>query len=104
MAGDADRKDRQEARTLAIALIALVALLGLGLLLFLPSLAELAATHLAPGLGLRDSAILSFIVTVALMIIFAIVSGDGLLGELQFVLAGFFVFFLIFWLMIAWLF
>ena len=104
MAGEADRKDRQEARKIAIALLALVALLGLGALLLLPALAEFAAVHLAPGLGLRDSAILAFCVTLSLMVLFAMASGDGLLGEIQFVLSGFFVFFLIFWLMIAWLF
>ena len=104
MPGAADRKDRKEARTLAIVLVAMVALLALAAFLMLPALLELAATHLSPGLGLRDSAIISFFITVALMLLFTLASGDGLLGELQFVLAAFFLFFLIIWLMLAWLF
>jgi hypothetical protein len=39
-----------------------------------------------------------------LVALLAIVSGDGLLGEVQFVLAAFFLFFIVFWLMIAWIF
>jgi hypothetical protein len=38
------------------------------------------------------------------MVVFTITSGDGLLGELQFMLAGFLAFFVIFWLLIAWAF
>jgi hypothetical protein len=33
-----------------------------------------------------------------------VASGDGLLGEIQFVLIAFFLFFIIIWLMIAWIF
>ena len=108
----ADDKDKKESRTLAIALIALVLLVGLGAWLLLPSLiesaagfaTEFAATHFTPGLGLRDAAIVSFFVTAALLIVFAITSGDGLIGELQFMIAGFLLFFLIFWLLLAWVF
>jgi hypothetical protein len=53
---------------------------------------------------LRNSAIASFFVTLIVMVIFAVASGDGLIGELQFLLPGFLGFFLIFWLMIAWVF
>jgi hypothetical protein len=38
------------------------------------------------------------------MIVFAISSGDGLLGEIQFILGGFFLFFVIIWLLVAWIF
>jgi hypothetical protein len=38
------------------------------------------------------------------MIIFAISAGDGLLGEIQFILGGFFLFFVIIWLLVAWVF
>lgn len=99
-----DQKDKNESRRIAIVLIALVVLLGVAAMLLMPSLSEFAATHLEPGLGLKTAAIISFFVTVVLFMVFAIASGDGLLGELQFMLLGFFLFFVIFWLMIAWIF
>lgn len=104
MVGETDRKEKDESRKIAALLISLVVLLAAGALLLLPGLAEVAATHFEPGLGLRTAAVISFFVSAVLMIIFAIASGDGLLGEIQFVIPGFLVFFLILWLMIAWIF
>ncbi len=104
MAGETDRRDKDESRKIAIALIVLVlAVIAAGALLW-PSVAEFAAVHLSPGLGVRDSAIIAFVVTIGIMVVFAIASGDGLLGEIQFILGGFFLFFLIVWLLIAWVF
>jgi hypothetical protein len=80
-----------------------VVLLVAGLLL-LPSLANLVSVHFAPGLGLKEAAIIAFFITIVVMIVLAVVSGDGLLGELQFILGAFFLFFVILWLMIAWIF
>jgi len=104
MVGESDRKDKNEARVIAISLVVLVAVLAIGIFILVPSLAEFSATYLEPGLGLRNAAIASFFVTLVIMVIFAIASGDGLIGELQFMLPGFLAFFLIFWLMIAWVF
>lgn len=104
MVGETDRKDKDESRKIVIALIALVLVALLGALLLLPALAEIVAVHFTPGLGMRDAAVLSFFITIALLIVFAISSGDGLLGELQFMLAGFFAFFVIIWLLLAWVF
>lgn len=104
MVGETDRKDKKEAQVIAIALVVLVAIAAIAAMLFIPSLAEFSATYLAPGLGLKNAAIAAFFVTLVIMVIFAITSGDGLLGELQFLLPGFLAFFLIFWLMMAWIF
>lgn len=104
MVGEADNKDKDESRKIAIALISLVVVLGIAILLMLPMLSEIVAVHLSPGLGLKDAAVISFFVTVVIMIVFAISSGDGLLGEIQFILGGFFLFFVIIWLLIAWIF
>lgn len=104
MVGETDRKEKDESRKVAALLISLVVLLAAGALLLLPGLSEVVATHFEPGLGLRTAAVISFFVSAVLMIIFAIASGDGLLGEIQFVIPGFLVFFLILWLMIAWIF
>ena len=104
MVGEADDKDKRDSRTIAVVLVALVLLLGVAALFMLPVLSEITATHMAPGLGLKDSAVISFFVTVVVMIVFALVAGDGLLGEIQFILGAFFSFFVIIWLLIAWIF
>ena len=84
--------------------------LGIGLILVIlgvvfgpPLLADLAAS-LEPGVGLKTASIWSFGVTFVMFLLFAIVAGDGLLGELQFMLGGFFLFFLVITLLIAWVF
>lgn len=100
MVGETDQKQKNESRKIALALLAIVSLVVMAGLLMLPSL----AAAMAPGLGLKDAAIIAFFVTAILLIIFAVAAGDGLLGELQFMLGGFFLFYLIFWLMIAWVF
>lgn len=104
MVGESDRKDKKESRVIAIALVVLVAVMAVTILLVMPGLAEFSAAYLEPGLGLRSAAIASFFVTLVVMVVFAIASGDGLIGELQFLLPGFLAFFLIFWLMLAWVF
>lgn len=104
MVGESDNRDKAEARRLAVVLVSLVAVIGLGALLLLPSLGDIAATQFEPGLGLRDAAVIAFFTTAILFIVFAVAAGDGLLGELQFMLGGFFSFFLIIWLLIAWIF
>ncbi len=104
MVGEEDQKDKNESRKIAIVLISLLVVVGVAAMLLLPSLSEFAAMHLQPGLGLKTAAIIAFFVTVVLFLVFAVFAGDGLLGELQFMLLGFFLFFVIFWLMIAWIF
>jgi thiosulfate reductase cytochrome b subunit len=102
--GETDNKDRNESRRIAIVLISLTLVLVVAGVLMLPALAGFVDVHLSPGLGLRDAAVIAFFVTVAIMVVFAVAAGDGLLGELQFMLGGFFTFFVIIWLFIAWIF
>jgi hypothetical protein len=105
MARDSDTRDKREARTVALAiLVLLVLLVGAAVLLLLPQLAEISRVSLEPGLGLKDAAVISFFVTIALMVVFAIAAGDGFIGEIQFMLAGFASFFVVIWLMLAWIF
>jgi hypothetical protein len=104
MSGELDRKDKNESRKIAIALTTLLLILAVGAILLLPALGQIAEMHMAPGLGLRESAIIAFFVTIVLMIILALVSGDGLLGEVQFIIGAFLLFYLIIWLMMAWIF
>lgn len=87
----------------AIVLVAAVLLVGVLALFGLPALKETVAV-LNAGVSLKTAALWSFGVTVVLFIVFAIAAGDGLLGELQYMLGGFFSFFLIITLLIAWIF
>ncbi len=60
-------------------------------------------THvLEPGVGIKEAVPWSFGITILLFIVFAIAAGDGLLGELQYMLLGFFAFFVIIMLLMAW--
>ncbi|MDJ0806429.1 MAG: hypothetical protein QNJ78_06300 [Gammaproteobacteria bacterium] len=85
-------------------------ILGIGLLLvvlgavFGLPLIEQFIVSLEPGVDIKTAATWSFGVTVVMFVLFAIVAGDGLLGEIQFMLGGFFLFFAIITLLIAWVF
>lgn len=104
MVGDTGAKDKKDARALAIVLIVVAVAVTITAIFAMPMLAEFNESFLAPGLGLRQSAIIAFIATLVVLVIFAIAAGDGLLGEIQFMLLGFFAFFLVLWLLIAWVF
>jgi hypothetical protein len=89
-----------------LGLAALVFAIGLiwGALVLLPEAQAWAAGVFAPGLGLRTAAIIAAVVSFLAIIALTFAAGDGLLGEIQFVIPGFFLFFLFFWLMTAWVF
>ncbi|MBB5186328.1 ABC-type multidrug transport system fused ATPase/permease subunit [Zhongshania antarctica] len=96
--------DDRQALKIAIASLVILALLGVALMLFLPLLGSFVDQHFSAGMGLKDAAVVAFFTTVVTLVIFAVAAGDGLLGELQFMLSGFFGFFLVLWLLIAWIF
>jgi hypothetical protein len=104
MTGRDDHQDQREARGLALGLVLLVVVLGIGLVFLLPSLSDFVQMHLEPGVGLKDAAIAAFFIALIVMIVFAIFAGDGLIGEIQFMIAGFLSFFFVLWIMIAWVF
>jgi len=95
--------NRGDLKILAVLLAAAVVLIGILALAGGP-LAQEAAAALAPGIGLRTAAVWGFGVTVGLFVLFALVAGDGLFGEIQFMLGSFFAFFLVLTLLIAWVF
>lgn len=106
MASAGDRQDRKEALRLfvaaAAALLLLIAIGGAGLY-YLIGLG--ASDPFSAGLGLKDAALISFAVSFVVILIMAVVSGgDAIFGELPFTILGFLIFFVIFWLMIAWIF
>lgn len=59
---------------------------------------------LSDGVSLRVAAIAGVAASVALLIVLAVAAGDGLVGEFQYMLAGFFLFFVFFTLFVAWVF
>ena len=106
MPSTSDRHDRNEALRLfvaaAIALLLLVAVGGAGLY-YLIGLGD--SDPFSAGLGLKNAALISFGVSfVAILVMAGVSGGDAIFGELPFTILGFLIFFLIFWLMIAWIF
>jgi hypothetical protein len=103
--GETDSKDQNDSRKTAIALIVLVAVLVGAAVLMLPALGEIVSVaDLNTGLGLKDAAVIAFFVTLVVMVVLAIAAGDGLIGEVQYMIGGFFTFFIFIWLMLAWIF
>ncbi|SVC49292.1 uncharacterized protein METZ01_LOCUS302146 [marine metagenome] len=104
MIGNSDLKDRNDSRKILLSLTVLFIILILSIIFMFPQFFEILSTSTSTGLGLKDSAVVSFFVSLVLVTVLAMVSGDGLLGEVQFVVVGFLLFFIVFWLMIAWVF
>ena len=82
----------------------LVALIVLAAATTLPGISEWVAVTFDSGIGLKNAAIAAAVISVTVMIVFALAAGEGLIGEIQFMIPGFFLFFVFFWLMIAWVF
>ena len=85
-------------------LLLIAGLVVLGILLLALIFLPVVFLSLEPGVGLKMASIIGFFVTTTLFIVFAIFAGDGLLGEIQFMIGGFLLFFCIFTVMIAWVF
>jgi hypothetical protein len=106
MARPSDRSERNEALRLLVAAISGILLLviigGAGLYYF-GGLGD--GDPFSAGLGLKDAALIAFGVSFVVILVMAIVSGgDAIFGELPFTILGFLIFFVVFWLMIAWIF
>lgn len=82
----------------------LVALIVLAAATTLPGLSEWVSVTFDSGIGLKNAAIAAAVISVTVMIVFALAAGEGVIGEIQFMIPGFFLFFVFFWLMIAWVF
>jgi hypothetical protein len=92
-----------DVRILFVIFGAALAILVIALAFGGPMLEGVSAVF-AEGMGLKAAAVWSFFVTLAVFVLLAIVAGDGLIGELQFMLGSFFTFFGILTLLIAWVF
>jgi hypothetical protein len=106
MARPSDRGERNEALRLLVAAISGILLLivigGVGLY-FISGLD--GGDPFSAGLGLKNAALIAFGVSLVVILVMAVVSGgDAIFGELPFTILGFLIFFVVFWLMIAWIF
>ncbi|HCP80463.1 MAG TPA: hypothetical protein DIT67_02320 [Octadecabacter sp.] len=98
---DPDLEERKSTTRLFLIIAATVVVLALVLVLVI---APAVANIVNPGLGLRESALFAFVATLVVIVVMMVAAGDGLVGEIQFVLPAFFVFFLLIWVLIAWVF
>lgn len=96
-------RNRGDLKLLAIAILVAVLVLVAVIAVFLPAATPALAT-LSEGMTIKEAVPWGFGVTVALFVVFAVAAGDGLIGELQFMLGSFFSFFLVLTLLIAWVF
>jgi len=106
MPGPSDRRERNEALRLFVAataaLLLLVVIGGAGLY-YLVGLGD--GDPFSAGLGLKTAALISFGVSLVVILVMAVISGgDAIFGELPFTVIGFLILFVVFWLMIAWIF
>lgn len=75
-------------------ILGLICLIGLGLIWALSGalgLFGVAVGATQAGIGLRDAFLISVPISFAVIILFALVAGDGVVGELGMMLIGFFV-------------
>ena len=72
--------------------------------LVIPYSAEFLNIYFEEGIGLKPAAVISFFVSIATVVLFAMVGGDGLIGEVQYMFGAFFTYFFIIWLLVAWIF
>ncbi len=108
MTNNSDRDEQQRATKLTIGLTALALVMFLILVWVAasigPSMLASMNDTFSAGVGLKGAAIAAAVVSFVVLITFAVFAGDGLLGELQFMIPGFFLFYMFFWLMLAWVF
>lgn len=98
-------RNADERRTAAVIVGALLLVgaitIGTAALLLPEAIGAMQATF-APGMGLKTATLIGFGVTVCVLVVFAVAAGDGLIGELPVMLGGFFVFWVLITLMLAW--
>lgn len=94
---------RGDLKLVAVAILVALLVLLVVIALLLPATTPVLAS-LGEGMGIKAAVPWGFGATVALFVVFAVAAGDGLIGELQFMLGSFFAFFLVLTLLIAWVF
>lgn len=101
MPSEHDLKERQTTTRLFLIIASVIVALAVVVVFVI---APAMSAELSPGLGLKPAAIIAFVITLITIVIMSVAAGDGLIGEIQFTLPAFFVFFLTVWILIAWVF
>jgi len=99
-----DLDQKKQTLTISVLLGIVVIAIIVTAALLMSELARIGNDIFGEGIGLKDAAIIAFFLSVVLLVLFALVAGDGLLGEVQFLLASYVGMFVINWLLIAWIF
>ncbi len=97
-------KSKTNFLTIFLYLVGSIAILSFIYFLVIPSSMEFIDIYFEEGVGLKSAAVIAFFVSVLTVVLFAMVGGDGLIGEVQYMFGAFFTFFFIIWLLIAWIF
>lgn len=84
--------------------IVIAAAVALAFLVFSGGAPSAMLAGLNAGVSLKTAAIAGVVASVVLLVVLAVVAGDGLIGEVQYLIAGFFLFFVFFTLFVAWVF
>ena len=84
--------------------LVVLGLIAIGIAWVVPDMMAGVSAALEPGVSMKSAAKYAFVLTLVVLGFFAVVSGDGLLGEIQYILPAFFTFFIFNWLLIAWVF
>lgn len=87
-----------------LAMLVILGLLVIAVTWIVPDMMAGVSAALDPGVSMKSAAKYAFVLTLVVLGFFAVVAGDGLLGEIQYILPAFFTFFLFNWLLIAWVF
>ena len=87
-----------------VASLVVLGLIAIGIAWVVPNMMAGVSAALEPGVSMKSAAKYAFVLTLVVLGFFAVVSGDGLLGEIQYILPAFFTFFIFNWLLIAWVF
>ncbi len=87
-----------------VASLVVLGLIAIGIAWVVPDMMAGVSAALEPGVSMKSAAKYAFVLTLVVLGFFAVVSGDGLLGEIQYILPAFFTFFIFNWLLIAWVF
>lgn len=103
MDSPSERDLSERKTTMQLFIMIAVAILGITLLVIFV-VAPAMSVQLSPGMGIREAALIAFVVTLIVVVVMMVAAGDGLIGEIQFTLPAFFVFFVLIWILIAWVF
>ncbi len=101
---DRGKQMAREDKIILTVIIAVLSLLFIGGLIMIQAILAMfgiATQGISDGIGIRHAFLISLVLSFLFMVIFALVAGDGVVGELGLMLIGYFVMLIFFTLSIA---